>query len=51
MAIKNSEFVNEAVQELLDTGRTEEESSTPHVLNPLLVSTKGGKKLSLRIGK
>ncbi|XP_057299732.1 uncharacterized protein LOC130630297 [Hydractinia symbiolongicarpus] len=42
-AITSLEFVNEAVQELLDTGLIKVVSSAPHVVNPLSVSTKGGK--------
>jgi len=43
-ALKYSDFVNEAVQELLDTDRIREMAVPPHVVNPLSVSTKGGKK-------
>ena len=46
-ALKNSEYVDESVKEMLRAGTVKECLTKPKVLNPLLVSTKGKKRLIL----
>ena len=44
-AIQNSDFVNEALKELIESNCVIEVQNKPHVINPLSVSTNsGGKK-------
>ena len=46
-ALKNSEFLEESIQEMLRAGTVKECLTKPKVLNPLSVSTKGKKRLIL----
>ena len=46
-ALKNSEFIEESINEMLRAGTVKECLTKPKVLNPLSVSTKGKKRLIL----
>ena len=47
MALKNLEFVDESIKEMLRADTVKECLTKPKVLNPLSVSTKGKKRLIL----
>ena len=46
-ALTNANFVTQAVEELLNTGRIKEVKNPPYVVNPLSVSENGSHKLRL----
>ena len=48
-ALKNSEFIEESIKEMLRAGTVKECLTKPKVLNPLSVSTKGKKRLILEL--
>ena len=46
-ALNNANFVTQAVEELLNTGRIKEVKNSPYVVNPLSVSENDSQKLRL----
>ena len=46
-ALHNANFVTQAVEQLLNTGRIKEVKNPPYVVNPLSVSENGSQKLRL----
>ena len=46
-ALNNANFVTQAVEELLNTGRIKEVKNSPYVVNPLSVSENDSQKLLL----
>ena len=46
-ALNNANFVTQAVEELLNTGRIKEVKNSPDVVNPLSVSENDSQKLRL----
>ena len=46
-ALNNANFVIQAVEELLNTGRIKEVKNSPYVVNPLSVSENDSQKLRL----
>ena len=44
-ALNNENFVTQAVEELINTGRIKEVKNPPYVVNPLSVSENGRQKL------
>ena len=46
-ALNNANFVTQAVEEVLNTGRIKEVKNSPYVVNPLSVSENDSQKLRL----